>query len=224
MAFPGIYNINYYKGDTFEFSVFPKTSSNETFLLNDYTQIRFTISNILGPQVAGGPEKITINAYATKEDNSYVLCAIRPEDGAQLNAGQTYYYDVEIGRLRSPYDYVYTLLQGTISVSEQVTLPATLPGAPTNLAVTSLTLSSGTLSWVAPIGTAPISRYNIYFVASESLLIPLGNVPANQTSFSAIFSPPLIAGQPYVVGVRAENVSGEGPIAVISGNAPVPPP
>jgi hypothetical protein len=115
-------------------------------------------------------------------------------------------------------------LQGTISVSEQVTLPATLPGAPTNLAVTSLTLSSGTLSWVAPIGTAPISRYNIYFVASESLLIPLGNVPANQTSFSAIFSPPLIAGQPYVVGVRAENVSGEGPIAVISGNAPVPAP
>jgi hypothetical protein len=55
-------------------------------------------------------------------------------------------------------------------------------------------------------------------------LIKLGDVPSNQTTFSAIFPVPLVPGQPYVVGVRAENVSGEGPIAVISGNAPVPPP
>lgn len=220
MAFPGTYNISYYKGDTFEFNIFPKTSSGEAFSLNDYTQVRFTISNVRGEQVEGGPEKITINGYAEKRNNQNIVCAITPENGAQMNAGTTYYYDVEIAKISSPYDYVYTLVQGTISVSEQTTLPATLPGQPNNLTVTNLTLSSGTLSWSPPVGTAPIVRYNIYYVVGGIPFAKLGEVVGTETTFNATFVPPLSPNQPYSVGVRAENVSGEGEMAVFSGTTP----
>lgn len=220
MAFPGTYNIAYYKGDTFEFRIYPKDSAGNQFVLNDYTQIRFTISNVLGDVAPAGVEKITINGFAEKRDNQYVLCAITPENGSQMIAGTTYYYDVEIGKIASPYDYVYTLLQGTVSVAEQTTPPATVPGAPTNLTVSSLTLSSGTLTWTAPAGTAPISAYNIYYVLGGVPVLKLGTVSSTQTTFVATFVPPLTANTPYTVGVRAENISGEGPIVTYSGTTP----
>ncbi len=220
MAFPGTYNISYYKGDTFEFRIYPKNSANEQFVLNDYSQVRFTISNVLGDQVVGGPTKVTITGFAEKRDNQYVLCAITPDNGALMTAGTTYYYDVEIGKISSPYDYVYTLLQGTVSVAEQTTPPATLPGAPTGVTVNSLTLSSGSLSWTAPVGTAPISAYNIYYVIGGIPVALLGTVPSTQTTFTATFVPALAPSQPYTIGVRAENISGEGAMATVSGTTP----
>jgi len=39
MAFPGTYNINYYKGDTLEFRIYPKTADGEAFNLSPYTGI-----------------------------------------------------------------------------------------------------------------------------------------------------------------------------------------
>lgn len=220
MAFPGTYNISYYKGDTFEFRIYPKNSAGEQFVLNDYTQIRFTISNVLGDTPPAGVTKTTINGFAEKRDNQYVLCAITPENGAQMIAGTTYYYDVEIGKIASPYDYVYTLLQGTVAVAEQTTPPATVPGQPTNLTVSGLTLSSGTLSWTAPTGTAPISAYNIYYVIGGVPVLKLGTVASTQTTFVATFVPPLTPDTPYTVGVRAENISGEGAMATYSGTTP----
>jgi hypothetical protein len=118
MAFPGTYNISYYKGDTFEFRVYPKDSQGGVFLLDTFGSTSFTISTSRG---ASGVAN-RIQAYATiSNDGTYVLCAIRPADAANMVAGTTYVYDVEISKTQSPYPIVYTLLTGTITVTDQVT-------------------------------------------------------------------------------------------------------
>jgi hypothetical protein len=57
------------------------------------------------------------------DDFSHILCVIRPEDGEKLIAGRQYVYDIEINKASSPYDIVYTLLTGNVTVTEQVTTP-----------------------------------------------------------------------------------------------------
>lgn len=120
MAFPGTYNISYYKGDTLEFRVYPKDSSGAAFDLTDYDNASgplFTISTARGD--SGLPDQISAYA-AVSDDNTYILCVIRPEDGAQLTAGTQYVYDVEISKEGVDYDTVSTLLTGTITVTDQV--------------------------------------------------------------------------------------------------------
>lgn len=118
MAFPGTYNISYYKGDTYEFRVYPKDSSGAVFDLTDYGSAAFTISNARGS--AGVANQI--NAYATiSDDKTYLLCAIRPADGGNLVAGTSYVYDIEVSKTSTPYPYTYTLMTGNISVTDQVT-------------------------------------------------------------------------------------------------------
>lgn len=216
MAFPGRYDISYYKGDTFEFRIYPKDSSGDPFQFDSYTQFRFTISDRLGDD----PDRIEISGYATNAFNQYILCAITPENGAEMVSGQTYYYDVEIGKIASPYDLIYTLLQGTISVSEQVTLPTALPNAPQDLSVIFSSTYTATLDWNAPSGTAPIGSYNVYFVTGLSE-VKLNTEPISSGTTNFTFTVPseyqslLPPGSPIVVGVKAENTSGEGPIATI---------
>lgn len=119
MAFPGTYNFSYYKGDTLEFRVYPKDSTGAAFDLTGYdnaTSPLFTIATERGAET-------TISAYAEIVDASggkYILCTIRPEDGDQLTPGTSYVYDVEINKTGSSYDFIYTILTGTISVTEQV--------------------------------------------------------------------------------------------------------
>ena len=55
MAFPGTYNISYYKGDTYEFRVYPKDSSGAVFDLTDYA-VKFTISTSRG--ATGIPDQL----------------------------------------------------------------------------------------------------------------------------------------------------------------------
>ena len=43
MAFPGELNINYYKGDTYEFSIYPKNADGSAMNLTNYLP-QFTIS------------------------------------------------------------------------------------------------------------------------------------------------------------------------------------
>ena len=118
MAFPGTYNINYYMGDTYEFRVYPKDASGATFALNQYTDVDFVIATDRG--TTGVADRI--NAFATiSDDNAYILCAIRPEDALELDPDQTYVYDVQIARNATPYDYVYTVLTGTVTITDQVT-------------------------------------------------------------------------------------------------------
>jgi hypothetical protein len=121
MAFPGNFNISYYKGDTYEFRVYPKDTTGAAFDLTNYSNddIRFVISDKRG--AAGVPNQV--ECFSQKSlDGSHILCAIRPTDGSQLSAGTQYVYDVEIGTTQiSSYDLVYTLLTGNISVTDQVT-------------------------------------------------------------------------------------------------------
>ena len=118
MAFPGTYNINYYKGDTYEFRIYPKDAAGEPFDLTDYAGSEsFTIAN-----VRGSTATTTVYAYASIETD-YVLCTIRPADSSTLVAGTTYYYDVSIDKAadgNTPYDSIFTLLTGTITVTDHV--------------------------------------------------------------------------------------------------------
>jgi hypothetical protein len=151
MAFPSIYDFNYYKGDTFEFRIYPKKNDGTVFDLSSfyvptnfantpddvtdttapYDSAQFTIATVRGS--AGVP----IKCFArVSDDNTFVQCAIRPAEGNQLVAGTEYVYDVEV---RKPaglpgsgqYEIVQTLLTGKITITDQVTgaTSATQPGA-----------------------------------------------------------------------------------------------
>lgn len=118
MAFPGTYNFSYYKGDTLEFRVYPKNSSGTAFDLSDYSDSAlFTISTARGD---AGIEDQLVGYTEVSEDATYILCVITPDIGEQLEAGTQYVYDVEISKSALPYDIVYTLLTGTIAVTDQV--------------------------------------------------------------------------------------------------------
>lgn len=116
MAFPGTYNISYYKGDTLEFKIYPKDASGAAFDLTGFGNAKFTIAT------ARGPEATQILAIASiSDDLSHVACVIAPTtETAQLDPAVQYVYDVEITKPGSPYALVYTLLTGTVSVTDQV--------------------------------------------------------------------------------------------------------
>jgi hypothetical protein len=114
MAFPGELNINYYRGDTYEFNITPKKNDGTSFDLSGYT-VKFTIAPSRGSSsIIEGWAQITT---ATNTIN----CAITPGNGEAMTAGQTYIYDVEIKNpSTSNYESIYTILTGNISVTEQV--------------------------------------------------------------------------------------------------------
>lgn len=117
MAFPGTYNFNYYKGDTYEFRVYPKDSSGAAFDLATFTS-SFTVSTARG--ATGVPNQV--QAYSEiPAGQDYVLCVIRPADGAQLTAGTSYVYDLEITKSGASYPFTYTIVTGNITVTDQVT-------------------------------------------------------------------------------------------------------
>lgn len=120
MAFPGTYNISYYMGDTYEFNVYPKNASGGTFSLASYTDFDFVIAEVAGADGVAG----RVNCFAVvSDDNTYVRCAIRPEDALSLDPSKDYVYDVQIAKNvdGDDYPYVYTLLTGSISITDQVT-------------------------------------------------------------------------------------------------------
>jgi hypothetical protein len=118
MAFPGTYSFSYYKGDTYEFRVYPKDASGAVFNLESFTSFDFTISDKRG--VAGLANQIEAFTEVS-EDSSFILCTIRPADGNELTAGTPYVYDIQISKSSSPYPITYTLLTGDITVRDQVT-------------------------------------------------------------------------------------------------------
>lgn len=123
MAFPGTYNFSYYKGDTLEFTVYPKDSSGAIFSLEDFIGANspaFTISTSRGS--SGLEDQVSCFAQIS-DDFTHIICTIRPEDGEMLSAGQIYVYDIEINKPSEPYDIVYTILTGNITVTDQITMP-----------------------------------------------------------------------------------------------------
>jgi hypothetical protein len=156
MAFPATYDFNYYKGDTFEFRIYPKKNDGTVFDLSafyvptnfaslpddveldslpahaPYDSAQFTIANARGSAAT----EVRKGFARVSDDNTFVQCAIRPTEGNLLLAGTEYVYDVEV---RKPaglpgsgqYEIIQTLRTGTITVTDQVTgaTPATQPGA-----------------------------------------------------------------------------------------------
>lgn len=113
MAFPGTYNFNYYRGDTYQFVIRPKNANGSTMSLDAYEgNAVFTIANRrgnLGTQV---------EATATIDiGNDLVTCTIEPSQGRLLTAGTTYVYDVQIDNGAG---IIYTLLTGSITVTDDV--------------------------------------------------------------------------------------------------------
>jgi hypothetical protein len=119
MAFPGELNINYYKGDTHEFKIYPQKADNSIFQLDDYSNATFKIAEVRG--AAGVADQITGSAIIST-DGTHITCAITPANGALMDSSITYEYDVQIYAPGSgTYDKVFTLLTGSISVTDDVT-------------------------------------------------------------------------------------------------------
>jgi hypothetical protein len=124
MAFPGTYNFNYYAGDTFEFFVYPKNSTGAVFDdLSNYTAL-FLVATSRGASASAAAIDSLDNteALATVEDGDHVSCTIKPAGGRKLTA-PSYFYDLQIQNTSassSSYGKVFTLLTGTISVTQDV--------------------------------------------------------------------------------------------------------
>jgi hypothetical protein len=111
MAFPGTYNFSYYRGDTNQFVVRPKNSTDgSAFDLTGYTA-QFVVATARGP--AGTKYNMTATVNATTD---IVTCTILPASGRDLAAG-SFVYDVQITNGVQ----IYTLLTGTISVTNDIT-------------------------------------------------------------------------------------------------------
>lgn len=141
MAFPATYDFNYYKGDTFEFRIYPKKNDGTVFDLSGYNipgnfantpdyfsdnsspydSAQFTLSTVRG--ASGSP----IKCFArVSDDGTFVQCAITPDKGNTLDSTVEYFYDVEVRKpAGSPgtgqYEVVNTLLTGKITITDQVT-------------------------------------------------------------------------------------------------------
>jgi hypothetical protein len=119
MAFPGELNINYYKGDTHEFKVYPQKTDGSIFYLDDYSNATFKIATVRG--AAGLSGQITGSATIST-DGTHIVCAITPTNGALMNPSITYVYDVQVyAPGPGTYDKIFTLLTGSISVTDDVT-------------------------------------------------------------------------------------------------------
>ena len=162
MAFPGKYDFSYYKGDTLQFNIYPKTSNGEAFDLTSFDNVVFTAAQFLG---ATGDD--LINLVATfAPDRSYINCKIPPSTGLSFTAGTPYLYDIQIN---DGVDIVYTLLTGTISITEQISPnpvapEPVLPSPPTGLTATQGILNdkiSITLNWIAPTTGPTPTGYKI---------------------------------------------------------------
>lgn len=111
MAFPGTYNIAYYRGDTYSFVINPKNSNGSAFNLSGYSGL-FAIATTRGDYDAiVGYGDVTLSASA-----STVTCEI-PSSLASVLSGSSYVYDIQISNSGST---TYTLLTGTIAVTQDV--------------------------------------------------------------------------------------------------------
>jgi hypothetical protein len=115
MAFPGTYNFSYYRGDTYQFIIRPKNANGTTFALDAYTAI-FTIANRRGSTGTQVVATATVDAA-----NDIVTCTITPAQGRQLVAGTSYVYDVQITDVAPNPDVIFTLLTGSITVTDDIT-------------------------------------------------------------------------------------------------------
>ena len=115
MALPGTYNFNYYRGDTFEFVISPKSANGLSFPLDSFTgtgsSARFIIANVRG---SAGTQKIASAVVDSTTD--IITCTITPTVGRTLTPG-SYVYDIEIVGTTG---ITHTLVTGTITVTDDI--------------------------------------------------------------------------------------------------------
>jgi hypothetical protein len=117
MAFPGTFNFSYYRGDTYQFIVRPKSESGASFDLDGFTAI-FTIANKRGSGAIqySSTTPNTLTALVNTADD-IVTCTVDTITGRLLTSGTTWVYDVQV----SDGALTYTLLTGSISVTDDIT-------------------------------------------------------------------------------------------------------
>ena len=187
MAFPGELNINYYKGDTHEFKVYPQKTDGSIFYLSDYTNSTFTIATERGSSPTGDTLMPTgrISASARiSSDGTNVVCAITPENGALLDPEKTYVYDVQVySQGADTYDKVFTLITGSISVTDDVTQDIGTP----NRAIPTYRVTyynTNATSGVVPIDSNGYLPNQNVFVANNGTLARIGYTFSGWTKFS----------------------------------------
>lgn len=111
--FPATYNIGYYRGNSYEFVINPKNANGTAFDLTDYTSL-FTIATARGSAAT----TITTASPAVSVAAGTITCTIDPAFGRNYLSAGPYIYDVEI--INTSQNKVYTLLTGTISVTQDV--------------------------------------------------------------------------------------------------------
>lgn len=111
MAFPGTYNFNYYRGDTFQFTLNPKDSTGAAFSLTGYSAA-FTIANQRGTGATQYTGTTSINTTT-----STITCTLPASTGRNLVGGSTYVYDVQITNGSN----IYTILTGSITSTDDIT-------------------------------------------------------------------------------------------------------
>lgn len=206
MAFPGTYNISYYRGDTLEFKVYPKDSTGANFSLSSFNEtVRFTIAPRRGALLAGEQR---IQAYAKIIDGDYILCVIRPEDGQRMLVETSpYYYDIEIEDYDSEsYVKIYTILTGEINVTEQVTPGTDIPYPPDTITLETVEATSITVNWTPPIAGAFAGF--IVGINDEPVLDGAFFVNKASTDRTHTFTP-VMPGSTYYVGIVAVNAAGQ---------------
>ena len=185
MAFPGELNINYYKGDTHEFKVYPQTTTGSVFLLNGYSNSTFTIATERGTSPTPNslmPEGRIFGSARIFSD--HILCAITPENGAQMDPALIYQYDIQVyAQGADTYDKVFTLLTGSISVTDDVTQDIGTPNRaiPTYRVIYHNTEATGGEVPVNEIGYTP---NQIVTIANNGTLARVGYTFAGWTKFS----------------------------------------
>lgn len=123
MSFPGTFNIRYYKGDLYQFTIRPKQSTGEPFpISSDTHNAYFYISTQRGVTPSQLSTIPTIVAQATIVGGN-ILATISPTVGNSLTANVPYFYDISVQGKSPNTNQVYTLVTGNIAVTLDITGP-----------------------------------------------------------------------------------------------------
>lgn len=113
MSFPANFDISYYRGDRYELVLNPKNANGTVFDLNGY-ESSFVIATSRGSASAA-----VLTLTPTVDANSGTITAIiDPTNGRNFLTAGPYVYDIEISKTSAT---VYTLVTGTINVTQDVT-------------------------------------------------------------------------------------------------------
>jgi hypothetical protein len=116
MSFPATFNIQYYKGDIYQFVIRPKQSNGDPFPIDDTTHNAFFR---IAPS-RGGSIGNTRTASAIIEEGN-IVATILPSVGNALTATTPYFYDISVQGKPPNSDQVYTIVTGSLTVTQDIT-------------------------------------------------------------------------------------------------------